>query len=156
MNEELRLPRNRFGYAFLVLARRWRRLLEERLEEAGFTDATWRPLIHLQEIGDGVTQKALAAAVGLDTSSLVRLLDILVRKGLVERRIDPEDRRARRVYLTEAGRAVVSDVRRILCETEEPLLAALSDAEIAATMTLLERMTDTLATLTTPEDQNSA
>lgn len=137
MQKEDRLPRDRFGYVFLVLARRWRRRLEERLAEAGFTEATWRPLIHLAEIGDGVTQKTLAFALGLDTSSLVRLIDILVARGLVERRIDPQDRRARLIHLTEDGRSVVERLRAILSAAEEPLLADLDDHQIESMLGVL-------------------
>ncbi|MGG2362798.1 MarR family transcriptional regulator, partial [Salmonella enterica] len=56
-------PRARFGLEFALLARRWRRTLDFRLAEAGLTDATWAPLVHLHESGDGISQKALAALV---------------------------------------------------------------------------------------------
>ncbi|WP_410859550.1 MarR family winged helix-turn-helix transcriptional regulator, partial [Paraburkholderia sp. SIMBA_054] len=55
------------------------------------TDATWVPLVHLHQTGGGLTQKELAALVGIDGSSLVRLLDILCRQGLAERRVDERD-----------------------------------------------------------------
>ncbi|HWU60537.1 MAG TPA: MarR family transcriptional regulator [Ensifer sp.] len=126
------LPRARFGIRFSMLARRWRRALDEYLVASGLSDATWVPLMHLHELGDGVTQKQLAARVGLDGSSLVRLLDILSRQGLVERRIDLADARARLVFLTDAGRARVADIRRALSEAEAEMLQDISDAELAA------------------------
>lgn len=89
------------------------------------------PLIHLHESGDGVTQKELAARVGIDGSSLVRLLDILSRQDLVERRVDDADGRARLVYLTEAGRIRVADIRRVLSEAEAEILQDISDADLA-------------------------
>ena len=125
-------PRARFGVRFALLARRWRRALDARLAEAGLSDATWVPLVHLQESGDGITQKELAALVGIDGSSLVRLLDILCRQGLVERRVDAADARARLVHLTDAGRARVAEIRRELGKGEAEMLADLSDADIAA------------------------
>ena len=97
--------RLRFGIKFVLLARRWRQALDQRLAEVGLSDATWAPLVHLWESGGGISQKDLAALVGIDGSSLVRLLDILAGRGLVERRMDPADRRTRLVFLTEAGRA---------------------------------------------------
>ena len=81
-------PRSRFGIRFALLARRWRQSLDAHLAEAGLSDATWVPLVHLHESGGGITQKDLAALVGIDSSSLVRLLDILCRQGLAERRVD--------------------------------------------------------------------
>src|SRR3546814_3268371 len=78
-------------------------VLNAHLATAGLPDATWIPLVHLSETGGGITQKELAALVGIDGSSLVRLIDILCRKGLVERRADESDGRARLIHLTPAG-----------------------------------------------------
>ncbi|MGO4611814.1 MarR family transcriptional regulator, partial [Variovorax sp. 2RAF20] len=77
---------HRIGIRLVGLARRWRQALDARLSSAGLSDATWAPLIHLHELGGGISQSELAAAVGLDGSSLVRLLDILVEQALIERR----------------------------------------------------------------------
>lgn len=125
-------PRDRFGFAFVTLARRWHRVVDKHLSAAGLTDATWRPLIHLAEDGDGISQRDLAARIGLDTSSLVRLLDLLVEGGFVERRIDPSDRRARRIHLTDEGRTELARIRAMLLQAEHELLAGLDDAEVRA------------------------
>ncbi|MBL0372324.1 MarR family transcriptional regulator [Rhizobium sp. KVB221] len=132
--------RFRFGITFSGLARRWRRAIEERLAAAGLADATWAPLIHLGEAGDGLNQTELAARVGIDGSSLVRLLDMLVARGLVERRPDPIDRRSKRLFLTEAGRAAERDLRAILVRAETELLADLDDAEIASALAVFEKI----------------
>ncbi len=125
-------PRARFGVRFSMLARRWRRALDAHLVASGLSDATWVPLVHLHELGDGVTQKQLAARVGLDGSSLVRLLDILSRQGLLERRTDATDARARLVFLTDAGRERVAEIRKALVEAEAEMLQDISDAELAS------------------------
>lgn len=124
--------RSRFGITFSLLARRWRRAVEARLAASGLTDATWVPLVHLEETGGGLSQKALAALVGVDGSSLVRVLDILERDGLVERRRDETDGRARRIHLTAEGEVRVSRIRKELGKAEAALLIGLSDADIAA------------------------
>lgn len=126
------LPRARFGFEFVVLARRWRRELDSRLAAVGLTDATWSPLIHLQEAGEAINQKDLAALVGIDASSLVRLIDLLEGQGLVERRAHASDRRAKLLVLTVAGRAAVAEIRRVLSRAEVEMLGGLSDAELAA------------------------
>lgn len=122
--------RSRFGIRFVLLARQWRRVLDARLADAGLSDATWAPLVHLRTSGDGISQKALAARVGIDGSSLVRLIDILERRGLVERRPDPSDGRARLIFLTDDGRTELSRIRRALEREEAELLADLSDPEL--------------------------
>lgn len=148
-------PRARFGVRFALLARRWRRALDARLAEAGLSDATWVPLVHLQESGDGITQKELAALVGIDGSSLVRLLDILSRQGLVERRVDTSDGRARLVHLTEAGRARVAEIRRELSRGEAEMLADLSDADIATMLGQFERIEQRLQSLQVPRREKT-
>lgn len=123
--------RSRFGIRFTLLARRWRQVLDVQLASTGLTDATWVPLIHLKETGGGLTQKDLAARAGIQGSSLVRIIDILVRQGLVERRRDAADGRARRIHLTDAGEQRVAGIRRELARGEEAMLADLSDEDIA-------------------------
>ncbi|WP_406852315.1 MarR family transcriptional regulator [Brevundimonas sp. BH3] len=122
-------PKRLIGIRFSMLARRWRHEVESSLAEAGLSDATWAPLVHLSEGGDGQSQKHLAARLGIDASSLVRLLDILERQSLIERRPDQNDGRARRVFLTPDGEGRVAHIRNLLWQAEELLLADLSDEE---------------------------
>ena len=105
------------------------------------------PLVHLHETGGGITQKQLAALVGIDGSSLVRLLDILCRQGLVERRADKSDGRARLVHLTPAGVQRVAQIRRTLTKGEEDMLAGLADADIATMLQHFERIEQHLLSL---------
>mgnify|MGYP003792195181 CR=1 FL=1 len=130
--------RHRFGFTLSVLARQWRRGLETGLAHAGLTDATWAPLLHLQESGDGITQKELAVRVGIDGSSLVRLIDILVNKGFVERQVDEQDRRARLIYLTAEGREAVKEIRRILAVSEAKFLGNVTPEEIDHALKLFD------------------
>ncbi|WP_028095181.1 MarR family winged helix-turn-helix transcriptional regulator [Pseudodonghicola xiamenensis] len=125
-------PRDRFGFLFVTQARRWRRVIDHELAKVGLTDATWTPLVHLKEGGDDISQTELAMRVGLDGSSLVRLLDLLEGKGFIERRVDSNDRRARRILLSPAGEAEVARIRAQLLRVERMLLADLDDAQIAA------------------------
>lgn len=133
-------PRYRFGIRFSLLVRRWRQSLDAHLAQVGQTGATWVPLVHLQETGGGITQKDLARLVGVDGSSLVRVLDINEREGLIERRRDENDGRARLIYLTDKGRQRVADVRAELFKVEETLLADLSDDDIAWMITQFDRI----------------
>jgi MarR family transcriptional regulator for hemolysin len=133
-------PRARFGIRFSLLARRWRRALDARLAAEGLSEATWAPLVHLKEVGGGITQKDLAALLGVDGSSLVRVIDILVREGFVERRVDENDGRARQIFLTEAGEKRVGEIRTVLTSSEEILLRDVSDADLGAMMEHFDRI----------------
>ena len=133
-------PRSRFGFRFSLLGRRWRRAMEADLSAAGLTDATWVPLVHLNETGGGITQKELAGLVGVDGSSLVRVLDILEREGLIERRRDESDGRARLIHLTSQGERRVGLIRKELARAEEAVLCDLADEDIARMLDCLDRI----------------
>lgn len=142
--------RVRFGISFALLARRWRRALDARLARAGLTATSWVPLIHLEETGGGISQKELALLVGVEGSSLVRVLDLLAREGLIERRRDATDGRARLIHLTASGRRRVADIREELGRGEEEMLADLSDAEIAAMLEYFGRIDRRMKALEQP------
>ena len=124
----------------VTLTRQWRRLVEEQLAASGLTDATWTPLIHLSAWGDGVTQKELAERVGLDSSSLVRLLDILQGHRWIERRADVSDRRSKRIFLTEEGHAAVARIRATMLDAELAMLQDLDDSEIDAMLAGVQKI----------------
>lgn len=121
-----------------MLSRLWRRAIDQQMAAVGLADVSWAPLIHLAESGDGVSQKELASLVGIDSSSLVRLLDTLETRGHIQRCTAPDDRRVKLIMLTEAGKAAVIDIRRQLLIIEHQMLADLDDSE-------LSRMLDALA-----------
>lgn len=125
-----KIDRNNLLYHLGLLTRRWRQVLDSEFRAAGLTDATWRPLLHLHLLGDGVRQKDLAASVGIEGPSLVRLIDTLVTKGLTERSEDGTDRRAKLLCLTPEGRLVVARIRKIVTPLENRLLSPFSDSEI--------------------------
>jgi MarR family transcriptional regulator for hemolysin len=133
-------PRVRLGMLFVGVARRWRAIVDATLSHDGLSDATWAPLLHLARAGEPLSQKDLAARIGLDGSSLVRLVDILVGKDLVIRRQDPLDRRANLLSPTEEGEAVVARIQQSVDAVEGDLLAGFDDDEIVTLVTFLERL----------------
>lgn len=90
--------------------------------------------------GDAGSQLAMAQRLGVDRTVMTYLLDDLERAGLVERRPDPADRRARRVVLTEDGRARLCDVERRLRRVEDHVLGPLDPSERDTLRTLLQRL----------------
>ena len=140
MPSQSRSPRFSFGFQFVSLGRHWRQAVDARLAATGLTDATWAPLVYLDETGDDISQKELAARMGLDGSTLVRLIDILVAKKLVERRADPADRRTNRILLTLTGKAQLRKIRRLLSEVEAEFLADVSDEDIALMLETFSRI----------------
>jgi len=91
-------------------------------------------------IGSAPTQQALAEQMGYDKTRLIDVLDKLADAGLVQRRPDPQDRRARIVAITPSGRARHRAVRNDIRALERQLLEGLSDAEQRTLRTALTRL----------------
>lgn len=86
------------------------------------------------------TQLELAGRVGLDRTVMTYLLDDLEGLGLLSRRPNPRDRRARHVILTDEGRAQLQRVRTDVTATESQLLAELSEEDRVQFRDLLARV----------------
>src|SRR5499433_3274590 len=122
--------RRNFGFRVSRISRRLRQEVDSELRAYGLTEATWRPLAYLGRLGEGIRQKELATALGIEGPSLVRLLDSLERRGLIERREDESDRRARGIYLTEAGHDLAVRVAKVGTEIQMRLLSSVPPAEL--------------------------
>lgn len=110
-----------FGFLLHDVARLVRKRYEQRARPLGLTRAQWQVLAYLQR-HEGINQSGLAELLELEPITIARLLDRMEEAGLVERRADPADRRARRLFLTErarpmlqCGRVVGDEVRAEAC-----------------------------------------
>jgi len=86
------------------------------------------------------TQAALAAAIGADKTRIIRDLDELQERGLIERTADPDDRRARLLAITDAGRAIKNAVQAEIQRGEERWLGELSADERRTFLRVLGRL----------------
>jgi MarR family transcriptional regulator, transcriptional regulator for hemolysin len=122
------------------LGRIWRRETDQALSDHGLSDATAIPLMLLSRQGENVRQGVLADELGIEGPSLVRLIDLLEAEGLVERREDRTDRRAKTLHLTAAGKAKVEEINRILRRVRANLLKDVDVDELAVTFETLQRI----------------
>jgi MarR family transcriptional regulator, transcriptional regulator for hemolysin len=141
------IDRSNLLFRLSLLTRRWRQILDNEFQDVGLTAATWRPLLHLQLLGEGIRQKDLAASIGVEGPSLVRLLDTLIAKGLIERSEDATDRRAKLLCLTVPGRAVVARIHQTMMDLESDLLSPFSDREFSQVAAFVERLETTVSTV---------
>ncbi|MNJ61607.1 Transcriptional regulator SlyA [compost metagenome] len=88
-------------------------------------------------LGDGVHQVAVAQAAGLESPSLVRLLDQLCNAGFVCRRGDPVDRRAKALSLTPSGRVLAEAIEGELVRLRREVLQGIDEADLLATLRVL-------------------
>lgn len=137
-----------FGIGFLIAdsSRMLRRTFNERITPLGLTQAQWRALAYLSR-NEGLNQVNLAELLEVQPITVARLIDKLVVAGLVERRPDPNDRRAQRLFLTERATPVLDRIWEIAEETYQTVFAGLSAEECVALADLLTRMRANLATL---------
>ena len=88
----------------------------------------------------GLTQEEIARALYVNKSTAARQVTHLERAGFVERRVSAEDRRCMRVYPTERALAALPELREVVREWNEYLLADFDDAERAQLMAMMERV----------------
>ena len=122
------------------LARGWRNRLDERLRPLGLSCAMWAVLRRLAQGKAALTQRELAEAVGIEGPTLVRLLDRLELVGFARRVADPEDRRIKRVELSEAARADCDATLRAAQELSRELLRDIPEKDLETTRQVLLTM----------------
>jgi len=115
----------------MPLARNWRHALDHQLMGLGLSSATGWALLLIDELGDEVRQTDLAGALDINSASLVRVVDMLVAVGYVDRRFDAIDRRVRRVRLLAKGREATRKVAAAVAALRKETLANLDDADLA-------------------------
>lgn len=115
------------GLLIADVSRLMRRRFDERARVIGLTRAQWRTLVVLSR-NEGSNQGKLAELLDVEPITLCRMVDRLEEAGHVERRRDPADRRAWLIYLTEAARPLLDDIRVIADELFEDALLGLDAA----------------------------
>jgi MarR family transcriptional regulator for hemolysin len=118
-----------------------RNYIDHRAKTRGTTRAQWIVLFRLRQ-QEGLSQVDLADVLELQPISLVRLLDRLVEHGLLERRPDPKDRRANRLFLTRAGRTLVDDLDSLRDAIAVDVLREIPDAAIETSLETLRDIKD--------------
>jgi MarR family transcriptional regulator, transcriptional regulator for hemolysin len=128
-------------FAFLLndVARMLRTYADSKAGQFDITRAQWAVLARLDRL-QGLKQSELADMLDLQPITLTRLLDRLCARGLIERRPDPNDRRANRLYLTTAAGPLLERLGEF---GEELMATALAGVDRAA----VERMLAELATV---------
>jgi len=118
----------------VVASRHWRRICQATLAHYGVTEACAVPLLIIVRLGDGVRQVAVAQAAGMESPSLVRLLDQLCASGFVVRTEDPTDRRAKALSLTDEGRALAESIEAELVRLRRQVLLDIDPADLEAAL----------------------
>jgi len=112
------------AFNVMDVARMLRTYADQQARQFGISRAQWVVLVRLDR-SEGLKQSELAEILDLQPISLTRLLDRLAENGLIERRADPNDRRANRLYLTPAARPVLAQLGKLGADVMETVLDGL-------------------------------
>jgi MarR family 2-MHQ and catechol resistance regulon transcriptional repressor len=141
--------------AALGLVRAWgglQRWMEPHFRRYGLSQPQFALLMTLRRSSpEGASLTELARSCFVSNTNVTGLVDRLERDGLVERRLDPDDRRARRVVLTPAGRAKLEKAWERHPAMLEAAFSGLAEGERRALARLLEKLVATLSPAAAPE-----
>jgi MarR family transcriptional regulator, transcriptional regulator for hemolysin len=135
-----------FGFLMRDVSRLYAAYFQRHARELELTLPQCKVLGHLSR-NEGISQARLAELSDTDPMTLVRTLDRMQQDGWIERRPDPTDRRAHRLYLREAARPILNRMWRIADQCRQEAMAGLSSEEREQLIALLERVHGTLSAL---------
>jgi DNA-binding MarR family transcriptional regulator len=117
------------------------RRFAERMEEIDLQPPLFR-VLNLIDAAEGRSQQEIGQAVQVPPSRMVALVDELERRGFVERRPDPDDRRVRALFLTREGREILGRGREIARSHERELTRGMPAADRKRLLELLRQVVD--------------
>lgn len=141
---------NSLGVLITDSARLLRRRFDDRARCLGVSRAQWQVLFALSR-NEGVNQAGLAEALDVETITVGRMVDRLAEADLVERRADPADRRAWRLFLTPRAHPILIELRQIAEIVMTEALEGISAEEESALNDLLGRARSNLQRRPDPE-----
>jgi DNA-binding MarR family transcriptional regulator len=140
-----------FGYLMGDVTLLFRKHFDRRAVRFGLTRAQWRATKMLYH-RPGLRQTELAEFLEMEPIAVGRVIDRLQAAGFVERRPDPKDRRAWRLYTTEQAHEVVDDMERIARDLRHDATAGIPGEDMALMIAVLSRIKDNLQALESAGD----
>ncbi len=133
-----------FGFLVNDVARLFGRRFDHNGRRLGLTRTQCRTLGRVAR-NEGINQAGLADLLEIRPMTLVRQIDRMEEAGWIERRPDPADRRARRLFLTAKARPIIGRILNVANETRDEALARIAPAEAETLIALLRRVHATLS-----------
>jgi DNA-binding MarR family transcriptional regulator len=135
-----------FGYLLNDVTLLFRKHFDRRAVKFGLTRAQWRATKALYRY-EGLRQNELADYLEMEPIAVGRVIDRLQASGFVERRADPRDRRAWRLYTTEQARAVIDDMESIALGLRLDATRGIAHEDMLKMMAVLGQIKDNLQSL---------
>ena len=150
MSESNPQPEQNLGFLLFEVLRLLRRNFNRRVQ---LTQAQWRALAFLS-LNEGINQAGLADLLEVRPITLARLIDRMEEAGWVERRPDPNDRRAVRLYLTAESGPLLEDMKIHNRETLDQATVGISSAANAQLIDTLMQIKNNLLAVESEEKKN--
>jgi DNA-binding MarR family transcriptional regulator len=131
------------GSMFHDIAHLIRLRIDEMLKPYDLTRLKWLSIGILSQ-NEGLTQTGLAERLELKAAATGKLVDRLVERGLVERRSDPDDRRAHRLFATKKSLALLTELEPLGENIRDHVLANLTEQEIGTLSSVLQKIKSNL------------
>jgi MarR family transcriptional regulator for hemolysin len=132
--------------ALASVNRKLRALFDARVKERGLTLSRARALFALSK-RDGLNQRELADELGIETPTIVRLLDGMEKQGFIERRVEATDRRAKQIHMTARGRDIAGEIDKLACEIREQVLGGVDNKDKAIALQVVSLMAGNLVSI---------
>jgi MarR family transcriptional regulator for hemolysin len=132
-------PARQLAFSLHDVARLLKTVADQRARSMNMTRAQWAVLARIEQ-AQGLKQAELAELLEIAPITLTRIVDRLCANGLVERRADARDRRAKRLFLTDQAKPVVERLGRLGAELMRDVLAGMDQRTFDAMLAGLELM----------------
>jgi len=135
-----------YGFLLRDVSQRYTDRFEQHARQLALTLMQCKVLVHLDK-NEGISQARLAQLTAIEPMMMVRLLNRMEEERFLERRSDPVDRRARRLYLTEQARPLVDEIWRLAAKTRAEMFANVSRQDRETFLRVLEQAQQNLTDL---------
>lgn len=129
-----------FSHLLYLTAHHWRLAVDRRLRGLGMSQASWVAVAAIARNDTPLSQSELAQELGIETATLVPLINRLVEQQLVQRVLTEQDKRKRLLVATEQGMALYHQVKTVADGLREEILSVISPEEQEQTRRVLEKL----------------
>jgi MarR family transcriptional regulator for hemolysin len=129
-----------FSHLLYLTAHHWRLAVNRRLKNLGMSQASWVAVSAIARNAQPLSQSELAQELGVESATIVPLINRLVELELVERVKPASDKRKRLLVATAKGMALFHQVKAVADELREEILTAITPEEREQTQRVLEKL----------------
>lgn len=129
-----------FSHLLYLTAHHWRLAVNRRLKDLGMSQATWVAVASIARNEQPLSQSELAQELGVESATVVPLINRLVEAGLVERVLTERDKRKRLLVATPKGLELYHQVKAVADELREEILTVITPEEQEITLRVLTRL----------------